>query len=102
VAEHDGVRSAQDAEQRAAAATVLVRALDQSGDLDQLHEDAAYARQRRHRPRGRERVVTSLDLHVRERLQQRRLAGIRRSHERDLSGSFAPHGDRVAVHDPLA
>src|SRR5207244_3035972 len=46
------------------------------------------------------RVVARLDLDVRERLQERRLAGVRRADERDLSRPLAPHGDRVTVDDP--
>ena len=77
-AEDDRVRVAEDAEQRPAAATVLVGALDQPRDLDELHEHAADPRQRGHGAQRREGVVARLDLDVRERLQERRLAGVRR------------------------
>ena len=50
LAEHDAVRTAQDAEQRPASTAVLVRALDETGDLDELYQDAADASRGRHRP----------------------------------------------------
>ena len=99
VAEDDRVGAAQDADQRASAAAVLARPRDQPGDLDQLDQDAVDPGQRRHRPRGRERVVAGLDLDARERLQERRLARVRRPDQRDLGRSFAANGDRVPVND---
>ena len=102
VAEDDGVGAAQHAEQRAAAAPVFACACDEPRNLDQLHEHAADARQCRHRPRGRERVVARLDLNVGQRLQQRGLPRVRRADERDLGGALAPHRDRVAVDDTRA
>src|SRR4029077_10621322 len=98
----DRVRATEDAEQRAAAAAVLVRAPDQARALAQLDEAAADPRQRRHRPRGRERVLAGLDLDRRQRLQERRLAGVRRADERDLRRALPAHGDRVAVEDTAA
>jgi hypothetical protein len=102
VAEHHRVCAAQHAEQRAPAAAVLGGAGDQARDLDELHANAANERDGRHRPRGRERVVAGLDLDARERLQERRLARVRRPDERDLRRAVAVHGQRVAVHGLLA
>ena len=93
----DRVGGAQHAEQRPAAAAVLVRALDQARDLDQLDEHAADPRQRGHRPERGERVVAGPDLDLRQRLEQRRLADVGRPDQRDLRGALAAHGDRVAV-----
>ena len=102
VAEHHRVGAAQHSQQRAAAAAVLVCALDQARDLHQLNEHAAQPRQRRHRLERRERVVACLDLDRRQRLEQRRLARVRRADERDLRHALPAHRDRVAVHDLLA
>ena len=82
VAEDDAVGVAEHAEERSAAAPVLVRTLDQAGDLDELHQHPADPRQRRHGPERREGVVARLDLDLRQRLQQRGLAGVRRSRRR--------------------
>jgi hypothetical protein len=87
----------RNAEQCAAAATVLGCALDQAGDLDELHEHAADPRQGGDRAQGGERVVAGLDLDLGQRLQQRRLADIRRSDEADLGRPLAADGDRIAV-----
>ena len=94
----DRIGRAQHAEQRPAATAVVGRTLDEPGDLDQLHQHAADARQRRHRPQRRERVVAGLDLDLRQRLQERRLAHVGRPHKGDLGRPFAAHRDRVAMH----
>jgi len=65
VTKDDRVRVPKHAEQRAAAATVLVRALDQAGDLDELDEHAADPSQCRDRAKRRERIVAGLDPDVR-------------------------------------
>ena len=70
-AEHDAVRVSEHAEERAAAAAVVVGALDQPGYLHELHEHAPDPRQRGYRPERREGVVARLDLDLRQRLQQR-------------------------------
>src|SRR5204862_7960447 len=101
-AEAHGVRPAEDSEQRTSAPTVVASAHEETGDLDELHGHAVDAGDRGNRPRRRERVVPGLDLDARERLEQRRLAGIRRADEGDLRGSLTAHGDRVAVHGLLA
>src|SRR5439155_1429325 len=86
-------------EQCATSATSLARAADQSRNLDELDEHTADARQRRDRPRGRERVGPGLDLDARERLQERRLAGVRRAGERNLGRALTAHSDRVTMDD---
>ena len=93
----DRVGRAEDAQQRAATAPVLRGARDEPGDLYELDEHAADPGQRRHRPERRERVVARLDLDLREGLEQRRLADVRRPHQRDLRGTLAPDRDRIAV-----
>ena len=93
----DRVGRSEDAEQRPSPTPVLGRALDQPGDLHELHEHATDPGQRRDRPERRERVVARLDLDLAERLEQRRLADVRRPDERDLRRALAPDGDRVAV-----
>ena len=67
------------------------------GDLDELDEDAADPGEGRHRAERRERVVAGLDLDLRQGLQERRLADVRRPDERDLGGALAAHGDRIAM-----
>ena len=94
----DRVRRAEHAEQRAPAATVLVGALDQARDLDQLDQHAADPRERGNRAQGRERVVAGPDLDLGQRLEDRRLADVGRADERDLGRPLAADGDRVAVH----
>src|SRR6185295_13523424 len=59
---HDGVGGAEHAEQRPAAAAVLVGALDQPRDLDQLDQHAADPGQGRHRTERGEGVVAGPDL----------------------------------------
>ena len=93
----DRVGGAEDAEQRPSATAVLVRALDEPRDLDELDEHAADPGERRDRPERRERVVAGLDLDLGQRLEDRRLADVRRPDQRDLGRALAPHGDRVAV-----
>ena len=97
MAKEDCISATEHAEERPCAAATRGRALDQAWDLDQLHEHAANPSQRRHRPRRRERVGAGLDLDVGQRLEQRRLAGVRWPDERDLRGTLPPDGDRVAV-----
>src|SRR5207245_2380357 len=73
---------------------------DQPGAVpDRLPEHVADACERWDGPRRRERVVAGFDLDVRERLEQRRLARVGRSDERDLRSAFTLDRDRVAVHD---
>ena len=93
----DRVDRPQHAEQRPAAAPVVGRTADQPGDLDELDEDAADPGQRRHRPERRERVVAGLDLDLGQGLEQRRLADVRRTDERDLRRALASDRDRIAV-----
>ena len=93
----DRVGRAKDAEQRPAAAAVVVGAFDQPGDLDELDEDAADPGQRRDRAERRERVVAGLDLDLGQRLEDRRLADIGRPDEGDLGRALAADLDRVAV-----
>src|SRR5207249_11567783 len=62
----------------------ICRPLDQTGDLDELKKHTANSRERGDRTCRRERVVAGLDLDIRQRLQQRRLARIGRPDERDL------------------
>ena len=66
-------------------------------DLHELDEHAADPRERRDRAQRRERVVAGLDLDVRERLQERRLARVRRADERDLRAPSRRTCERVAV-----
>ena len=93
----DRVGRPQDAEQRPAAAAVLGRAADEPGDLDELDEHAADPGQGGDGTQRRERVVAGLDLDLGERLQDRRLADVRRADERDLGRALAPNGDRIAM-----
>ena len=93
----DRVGRAQDAEQRPAPTTVLGGAADEPRDLHQLDEHAPDARQRRDRAQGGERVVAGLDLDLGQRLEDRRLAHVRRADQRYLRRALAPDGDRVAM-----
>ena len=93
----DPIGRAQDAEQRPTAAAILRGAFDEPRDLDELQQDAADPGQRRDRPERRERVVPGLDLDLGECLEQRGLADVGRSDERDLCGTLAADRDRVAV-----
>ena len=93
----DPVCRPQHAEEGAAAAAVIGRALDQARDLDELDEDAADPGQGRHGTKRGERIVAGLDLDLGECLQERRFADVRRSDERDLGRAFASDRDRVAV-----
>ncbi len=95
---HDRVGGPEHPEQRPSPATVVRRALDQPGDLDELDENPADPGQGRGRTERRERVVTGLDLDLRQGLEQGRLADVRRADEGDLGRTFPPDGDRVAVH----
>src|SRR5437763_1649003 len=83
-----------------AAGPVLGGPLDQARDLHELDEHAAEARRRGDGPRRGERIVAGADLDRGESLQERRLARVRRPDEGDLRRPLAPHGDRVAMHDP--
>src|SRR5262249_8867560 len=90
------------AEQRLAAAAILGGTRDQAGDLDQLHAAVVDVGDRGRRPRGRERVVAGFDLDARQRLQKRRLAGVRRADERHLRDTVGADGERVVVERLLA
>ncbi len=59
---HDRISRAQDAEQRPSPTAVVVGALDEPRDLDELDEDAPDPGECRGRPKRRERVVARLDL----------------------------------------
>ena len=63
-------------------ASVFVGAGNEAGYLDELHQDAADARQRGYGPQRGEGVVGDLDLDMGEGLEQRRLPAVWRSHQR--------------------
>ena len=93
----DRVDRPEHAEERPSAAAIVGRAGDEPRDLDELDEDAADPGQRGHGAERRERVVAGLDLDLGQRLQERRLADVRRPDEGDLGRPLAPDGDGVAM-----
>ena len=64
----DGISAAQNSEKGTSPATVLMSALDQARNFDQLYEDALDARQGRNRTQGSEGVITDLNLDVGQRV----------------------------------
>src|SRR6185312_3436335 len=93
----DRVDGPQDAEERAATASILAGPADETRDLDELDRHAADPGQGGHRAERRERVVTGLDLDLGQRLEQGRLAHVGWPDEGDLGGALASHRDRIAV-----